>query len=92
VEAGISSLPLHIGEGKTVFNWSFFRDSPNVLAEIQPEDAELAPFLRVIDLASLPGNKRLNVIMDGRNDRAIGYLAKGEWQDVIQTNVSLSRF
>jgi hypothetical protein len=91
VEAGIHSLPLHIGEGDSRFNWSFFRESPNLLAALQPEDAELEPYLRVIDVASLPGNLRLNVLMDGRNDRAIGFLASGEWQDapVIQSTLSM---
>ena len=31
VEAGIHSLPLHLGTGKSKLNWNFFRDSPNCL-------------------------------------------------------------
>jgi hypothetical protein len=92
VEAGIHSLPLHIGEGETRFNWEFFLESPNILAEMHPEDAELEPYLRVIDLASLPGNRRLNVLMDGRNDRAVGYLASGDWQDTDAVQSTLSTF
>ncbi len=92
VEAGIHSLPLHIEQGKTQFNWSFFRDSPNILAELQPEDTDLAPYLRVIDVAALPGNRRVNVIMDGRNDHAIGYLARGDWQSIIDNQSTLSTF
>jgi hypothetical protein len=92
VEAGIHSLPLHIGQEGTTFNWIFFRESPNLLAELQPEDAELEPYLRVIDVASLSGNKRLNISMDGRNDRAIGFLAQGDWQDTSGIQSTLSTF
>ena len=92
VEAGIYSLPLHIGESDALFNWQFFRESPNLLAKLQPEDAELASYLRVIDVASLPGNRRLNVLMDGRHDRAIGYLADGDWQDTDAIQSTLSTF
>jgi Pyruvate phosphate dikinase, AMP/ATP-binding domain len=92
VEAGIHSLPLHVGEGDSRFNWSFFRDSPNLLEELQPEDAGLAPFLRVIDVAALPGNRRLNVLMDGRNDYAVGFLAEGDWHDSPLDRSTLSRF
>jgi hypothetical protein len=92
VEAGIHSLPLHIGEGDARFNWEFFLESPNLLVEMQPEDVELEPYLRVIDLASLPGNRRLNVLMDGRNDRAIGYLASGDWHDTDDVQSTLSTF
>ncbi|MFN2160684.1 MAG: PEP/pyruvate-binding domain-containing protein [Candidatus Promineifilaceae bacterium] len=92
VEAGIYSLPLHIGEGDALFNWEFFRESPNLLAKLQPEDAELASYLRVIDLASLPGSRRLNVLMDGRHDRAIGYLDGGEWLDTDAIQSTLSTF
>ena len=92
VEAGIHSLPLHIGQENSRFNWSFFRESPNLLAQLQPEDAELEPYLRVIDVASLPGNRRLNVSMDGRNDRAFGFLVSGDWQDSTGIQSTLSTF
>ncbi|MFL7839400.1 MAG: PEP/pyruvate-binding domain-containing protein [Candidatus Promineifilaceae bacterium] len=92
VEAGIHSLPLHIGEEGSKFDWAFFRESPNMLARIQPEDAELERYLRVIDVASLPGNQRVNISMDGRNDRAVGFLAQGDWQDSDGTKSTLSTF
>ncbi len=52
VEAGIHSLPLHLGQENSLFNWSFFRESENQLAKISAEDAALAPYLRVIDVAA----------------------------------------
>lgn len=74
VEAGIYSLPLHLGDEKSKFDWEFFRNAPNCLAQIQPEDAELAPYLHVIDLPAVTQNRRLEILMDGENDEAVGYL------------------
>ncbi|MFQ5419238.1 MAG: PEP/pyruvate-binding domain-containing protein [Anaerolineae bacterium] len=82
VESNIYSLPLHIGVGDGIFNWDFFQESPNYLGHLIPEDADLSAYLRVIDMAMMSGNRRLNVLMDGRHDEAIGYLAKGDWQPV----------
>ncbi len=92
VEAGIHSLPLHLGPANSQFNWSFFRESPNQLSYFQADDAHLEPFLRVIDVAQVPGNKRLNILMDGNEDVAIGYLAEGDWQDFKLGPSTLSTF
>ncbi|MBW7959041.1 MAG: PEP/pyruvate-binding domain-containing protein [Candidatus Promineofilum sp.] len=80
VEAGIHSLALHLGAGpdSATFNQEFFDKSPNYLPELQPEDAALAPYLKVIDLDRLPGKPRLNVLMNGAREEAIGYLARSE--------------
>ncbi len=78
VEAGIHSLALHLGQGPESgeFNWAFFADAPNALAELLPSDAPLANILMVIDLAALPGGgRRLQVLMNGQRDEAIGYLS-----------------
>ena len=80
VEAGIHALPLHIGQGKTQFNWDFFRQSPNCLADILPKDGGLSDYIRVIDVTAVVPNHRLNVLMDGSNDEAIGYLVEGDWE------------
>jgi len=79
VESGIYSLGLEIGNGNGRFNFDFFRQAPNVLAELSPDDARLAPYLHVIDLKALTHNKRLNILMDGSVDKAIGYLTEGDW-------------
>ncbi len=78
VEAGIHSLPLHLGAGADAdtFNWNFFETARNHLAEILPADAALAPYLKVIDLDALPGHPRLNVLMNGARDEAVGFLKK----------------
>ena len=92
VEAGIHSLPLHLGQENSRFNWSFFRESKNQLARISPEDASLDPYLRVIDVSAVAANRRLNILMDGHDDVAIGYLAEGNWQDQDSGQSSLSTF
>lgn len=76
VEAGIHSLALHLGANpdSSDFNWNFFESSPNQLAELLPEDANLSPYLKVIDLARLPGDRRLNVLMNGAREEAVGFL------------------
>ncbi|GAB4268166.1 MAG: hypothetical protein Kow0080_10870 [Candidatus Promineifilaceae bacterium] len=74
VESGIHSLPL-IMDGKNYFNWSFFQDSPNLLQEVSPHDAALSPYIRVIDVTAVTDGKHLHILMDGQQDKAIGYLA-----------------
>ncbi len=76
VEAGIHSLALHLkpGTGGSEFNTPFFANAPNALAELLPSEAALAGVLKVIDLDALPGGRRLQVLMDGHHDEAIGYL------------------
>ncbi len=74
VEAGIHSLPLHLTpEIDHVFDWEFFRESPNIIEDISPQDAPLADYLRVIDIEANTG-RLLDILMDGLNDQAVGYL------------------
>lgn len=80
VEAGIYSLALHIGTTDAMLKWDFFRNATNHLTTLSPEDAELADYLRVIDIAETCGiSKRLNIMMDGKSDRALAYLVDGDW-------------
>ncbi|MBK8985220.1 MAG: PEP/pyruvate-binding domain-containing protein [Chloroflexi bacterium] len=79
VESGIHSLGLEVGNGDGRFNFDFFRQSANALPDLSPDDAPLASYLRVIDLQTVTPNKRLNIIMDGAVDKAIGYLTEGDW-------------
>ncbi len=83
VEAGIHSLPLHLGNGGSKLNWEFFRHSPNCLAQLSPDDAELAEYLRVIDVPAVSGGRRLKILMDGEEDEAVGFLTTS---DVISKN------
>jgi hypothetical protein len=83
VEAGIHALPLHLDQGGTRFHWQFLRQSPNVLADLVPEDGWLGEFLRVIDVAAVTDNRyRLNVLMDGEGEQTVGFLAEGKWPPI----------
>lgn len=76
VEAGIHSLALHLGTNtnEADFRWDFFAHASNHLADLLPEDADLSRYLKVIDLAALPGNPRLHIFMNGAREEAVGYL------------------
>ncbi|MEZ4517543.1 MAG: hypothetical protein R3C44_12165 [Chloroflexota bacterium] len=74
VEGGIQSLALQLAGNGDTFKWSFFRDAPNVLPELIPEDSDLAPYLKVIDLNALPSSPSLSVLMNGASDAAVAFL------------------
>jgi hypothetical protein len=74
VESGIYSLALQLGNGEAQFNREFFMNAPNYLPNLAPDDADLSPYLHVIDLAAVTHNRRMKIVMDGSVDKAIGYL------------------
>ncbi len=80
VEAQIHSLALHLGadSDSATFNEEFFATSPNCLTDIQPEDSDLTAYLKVIDLDRYPNSPRLDILMNGAKDEAVGYLTEGE--------------
>lgn len=92
VESGIHSLPLHLGEGNGRFHWEFFNHSPNMLAALSPQDASLGDYIKVIDIAAIAANLRLNILMDGAKEKAVGYLVKGNWAVVDTGEGTLSTF
>ncbi len=74
IESGIFALGLYLNDEMSTLNWEFFRESPNCLADLLPDDAGLDPFLRVIDITAVTDNRHLDILMDGKSDRAIGFL------------------
>jgi hypothetical protein len=74
VEAGIHPLALYPGQRETVLNWSFLRESPNALANLLPDYARYADYVRVIDVPAVAHGRLLEVIMDGEKSEALGYL------------------
>ena len=74
VEARIYPLAVYPGQRDVIFAWDFFCDAPNHLAELVPEAARYAEYVRVIDIAEASGGKLLEVIMDGERGEALGYL------------------
>lgn len=91
VEGGIYSLPLHLEQPRSYFNWDFFQNAPNALTRLCPSNAELAETLKVIDIAAITPEKRLTILMDGTRDETVGFLQRGKWREPTK-QASLSSF
>jgi hypothetical protein len=78
IEAGIFPLPIIPDDGEAMLNTNFLHAAPNVLPEILPGDAACAPYIRVIDVPATAGSKRLEIVMNGDQERAVGYLKAPE--------------
>ena len=74
VETGIHALSIFPDGELGEINWPFFRESPSCLAALSPDDARLEPYLRVIDVPAVANGRFLHILMDGKNEEAIGYL------------------
>ncbi len=75
VESGIYALPIHLPEEGNMFDWAFFREMPNILAQLSADDARYGDYLRVIEVPAVSDGRFLNIIMDGTNsDTAVAYL------------------
>ena len=74
VEAKIHPLALYPEQSGVVFNWRFFRESPNVLADLLSDSASYADYVRVIDVPAVARGRFLEVIMDDEESKALGYL------------------
>lgn len=74
VEADIRYLPLYPDDEEIVFNESFFRDSKNMLSDILPEFASLAPVIKLIDVPAVTGGLEMTVLMNADEESAIGIL------------------
>lgn len=78
VESGIYSLPIPLHIQGSSFNWDFFGGVENCLAKLSPEDAELSPYLRVIDVPAVRPGQRLDILMNSDEEEALGYLVPEE--------------
>jgi hypothetical protein len=74
VESEIYPLPLYVGDPDTVFKRRFFEDAPNALSALLPENADYAPYVRVIDVPLVTGGRRLHLVMDSTRDEGVAYL------------------
>lgn len=74
VEAQIYPLPLYPDDPDTIFNWQFFDTAPNVLGRLVPDCAHYEDYVKVIDVPEATGGRLLEIVMDGDNDEALGYL------------------
>ncbi len=74
VEAGIQYLPLYPDDDGVRFNEEFLNESPNILGELLPDDAELSTDIRVIHVPTVAPDRTLTLAMDGETDTAVAYL------------------
>jgi len=74
VEAEIFYLPIYPEEPGTVYNDGFFDNAPNRLAELLPEYADVATYLKLIDVPAASQGQYLQVAMNQKESQAIGYL------------------
>lgn len=77
VEAQIYPLPIYPDDPNTFFNWQFFDRSPNALAELLPDYAKYAAYVKVIDIPAVANGRYLEIVMDGEQNEALAYF-KGE--------------
>jgi hypothetical protein len=76
VESRILALAIWPDEEHSELNWSFFRESANNLAEISPQDADLEPYIRVIEFPAVSDGRLLHLYMDGEHERAVAFLGQ----------------
>ena len=74
VEAKIHYLALYPDDEGNLFNEDFLANSPSVLTQLLPEHMRLEKAVRVIDVEQIWPGCRLEVVMDGNTDRALGYI------------------
>jgi pyruvate,water dikinase len=74
VEASIRYLPLFPDDPDVVFNEKFLTESPNVLAEVAADFADLSGTIRVIDVPKTTGGLVLRILMNADEDHAVAYL------------------
>lgn len=94
VEAEIRYLPLYPDDPGVVFNENFLCRAPNILAEVLPEYAHLAPVVRLIDVPRATDGLFLHVLMNAELDEAIGVLGRmttGRESLVEETGTSQTR-
>ncbi len=74
VEANIYPLAVFLDDKLTSFNRDFFYNSPNILAEIAPNESRLEECLRLIDVTTYRPGYQLELIMDEGEGRAVAFL------------------
>jgi hypothetical protein len=75
MEAQIYPLAVLLDKEDTIFNRTFFYDSPNCLSEyLSPADAE-ATCVRLIDVEAVYPGSCLNVVMDDEKGEAVAFIS-----------------
>ncbi len=77
VEANIRYLPLYPDDEGVDFNWSFLKNSKNILKDIVPEYEYLSHTLRIIDVPASTQGQFLRILTNADQDQAVGFLGTG---------------
>jgi hypothetical protein len=76
VESRIYPLAIYPGEPGNPFNRAFFANALNALPALLPEDAQYAPFVKVIDVPATTGGRVLELVMSGDEGKALAFLTR----------------
>jgi len=74
VEGHIFPLPLYPNDPRTIFRTEFFTGSTNMLTKLLPAEEKFQDVVRVIDVPAVSGGRLLEIVMNGDEDEAFGYL------------------
>jgi hypothetical protein len=74
VEAHIYPLSLYPDDSSTIFREEFFTQSPNLLTTMLPDEEKFQEWVRIIDVPAVAGGRLLEVVMNGEEENAFGYL------------------
>jgi len=74
-ESEIHYLPLYPDNTENIFNEKFFNESENILPEVLPEYAHLSDTVKLIDVGKGAEKQVLNISMNAKLDKALGYLS-----------------
>ena len=75
VESKIAYLPVYPDDKRVIWNENFLCGSPNVLAEVAPDFADMEHVVRVIHVSEVSAGRLMHVVMDAEADRALAFLA-----------------
>ncbi len=76
VESNIKYLPLYLYEEGTFLNTKIIFKAKNILNQIVNETTDLEDVVRVIDIDTIINGSRLNIVMNGDEKTAIGFLSE----------------
>ncbi len=84
VEAGIRYLPLYPDDKDIAFQENWLVASPNLLADLAPEFADLAGCLKVIDVPAVSGGRVLRIFMNADLDEAMAVLQQPDGSQPVE--------
>jgi len=74
VESSIFYLPLYPDDPEVLWNEAFFDDAENSLGLVLPQFADMEGVVRLIHVPEAAGGRLFHVVMDGEEERALGWV------------------